>query len=103
MKGPKLRLFMIFALTGTMGLQTAKISAQTVTKTETKSITLGIVAETNQKEIEEHFRDFVNYIARRLFPGSAIEGKIVIVPSLIDLAKMLEQKKVDFYMESTYL
>ena len=102
MNRAQLRLLMIFVLIVLTGLQTANISAQTVSKTEIKSITLGIVAETNQKEIEEHFRDFVNYIARRLSPDSPLEGNIIIVPTVIDLAKMLEQKKVDFYMESPY-
>ena len=102
MNRAQLRLLMIFVLIVLTGLQTANISAQNVSNNEIKSITLGIVAETNQKEIEEHFRDFVNYIARKLSLGSAMEGKIIIVPTVIDLAKMLEQKKVDFYMESPY-
>src|ERR1043166_7774860 len=102
MNRPQLRLLMIFILIVLAGLQTATIPAQTVGKTEIKSITLGIIAENNQKEIEEHFGDFVNYIARKLSPGSALQGKIIIVPTVVDLAKMLEQKQVDFYMESPY-
>ena len=33
--------------------------AQTGGAVETKTITLGIVSPTNQKEVEEHFLDFV--------------------------------------------
>ena len=40
---------------------------------EAKTITLGIVAETNQKEIEAHFQDFVRYLARKL--SSSVEDR----------------------------
>jgi phosphonate transport system substrate-binding protein len=69
---------------------------------ENKTITLGAVSTINEKEIENHFRDFVLYVARKLSPLPAIEGKVVVAPTLPDLARLLEQKKVDFYMESAY-
>ena len=80
----------------------SKASGQTPDRVEAKTISLGIVSEINQKEIEEHFRDFVRYVARKLSPASDIEGKVVVAPTLLRLAKLLEQKKVDFYMESPY-
>ena len=43
---------------------------QTPGKVEAKTITLGIVSPMNQKEVEEHFRDFVRYVARKLLPRS---------------------------------
>lgn len=67
-----------------------------------KTISLGIASDINQKEIEGHFRDFVRYVARKLFSKSDIEGKIVVAPTMFELAKLLEQKQVDFYMESPY-
>jgi len=63
---------------------------------------LGLVSQTHQKEIEEHFRDFIGYVTRKLSPRSEIEAKIVLAPTAIELAKLLEQRKVDFYMESAY-
>ena len=75
---------------------------QTRDNLETKTISLGIVSDINQKEIEEHFHDFVHYIARKLSPASVIEGKVVIASTLSELAKLLEGKQVDFYMESPY-
>jgi phosphonate transport system substrate-binding protein len=69
---------------------------------EAKTISLGIVSDINQKEIEEHFHDFVHYIARKLSTASDIEGKVVIGPTLSELAKLLEGKQVDFYMDSPY-
>lgn len=69
---------------------------------EAKTITLGIVAETNQKEVEEHFQDFVRYVARKLSSASAIEGRIVVAPTQPRLANLLTEKKADFYMESPY-
>jgi len=64
------------------------------------SITLGLVSTTSQKEIEEHFKNFVRYVARRL--GQDIEGRVIIVPTALQMAKLLEEKKIDFYMESPY-
>jgi phosphonate transport system substrate-binding protein len=69
---------------------------------EPKTLTLGIVSETHQREIAEHFRDFVLYVTRKLSSGPEIEGKVLIAAKPFDLAKLLEQRKVDFYMESAY-
>jgi phosphonate transport system substrate-binding protein len=75
---------------------------QTPGKVEAKTITLGIVAPMNQKEVEEHFRDFVRYVARKLSVAPAIEGRIVVAPTQSGLANLLTEQKVDFYMESPY-
>jgi phosphonate transport system substrate-binding protein len=76
--------------------------AQTESKTEPKAISLGLVSEKNRAALEEHFRDFVRYVARRLSATSAVEGKIVVAPTAFQMAKNLEQKRVDFYLESPY-
>lgn len=76
--------------------------AQTRGAVETKTLTLGIVSPVNRKEIEEHFRDFVRYVARKLAATEPIEGSIVVAPSQSGLAKLLLDGKVDFYMESPY-
>ena len=79
---------------------------QTSGRVEAKTITLGIVAEINQQEVEEHFRDFVRYVARKLSSPSAIEGRIAMAPTQARLASLLTERKADFYMESphpTYL
>jgi hypothetical protein len=48
---------------------------------EIRTFTLGIVSETHRKEIEEHFRDFVRYVTRKLSSGREIEAKIVTADS----------------------
>ena len=78
------------------------VMGQTPGGVEAKTITLGIVAPMNQKEVEEHFRDFVRYVARKLSSASAIEGRIVVAPTQSGLANLLTERKVDFYMESPY-
>ena len=78
------------------------VMGQTPGGVEAKTITLGIVAPMNQKEVEEHFRDFVSYVARKLSSASAIEGRIVVAPTQSGLANLLTEQKVDFYMESPY-
>jgi len=77
-------------------------AGQTPQKPITATLTLGIVAETHQKEIEEHFREFVRYLARKISPATALEEKVVVTSTLLELAKLLDQGTVDFYMESPY-
>jgi phosphonate transport system substrate-binding protein len=67
-----------------------------------KSLTLGLVSGTSQKEIEAHFQNFIRYVAGKLGPNRETEGKVVIVPTPLQMAKFLEEKKIDFYMESPY-
>jgi phosphonate transport system substrate-binding protein len=77
-------------------------AGQTPNRTGVRTISLGLVSQINQKEIEEHFRPFVRYVGRRLSSAADIEGRVVLAPTPLQLAKLLEEKKVDFYMESPY-
>jgi phosphonate transport system substrate-binding protein len=65
---------------------------------EVKTISLGFVSQRAPAEVEPQFRDFVDYVARKL----SMEGKVVIATSPLQLAKLLEEKKVDFYTDSPY-
>jgi phosphonate transport system substrate-binding protein len=76
--------------------------AQTPGRGEAQTLTLGIVSQIHQKEIENHFRDFVDYVARKLSAAPKSEGKIIVAPTPHQLAALLADKKVDFYMESSY-
>ena len=80
----------------------ADVAAQPRETVEAKRLTLGMVSETHRKEIEEHFRDFVGYVARKLSSGREIEAKVVTAATPLELAELLKQRKVDFYMESAY-
>jgi phosphonate transport system substrate-binding protein len=96
-------LFILGASTLVSILSAAVTTAvQTTGPLKVTSITLGLVSGTSQKEIEAHFHDFAGYVARQLGAGTAIEGKVVVVPSALQMAKLLEEKKIDFYMESPY-
>ncbi len=76
----------------------SKAHGQAPGRVESQTISLGIVSQVHQKEIEAHYRDFVGYVARKL----SYEGKVVIASTPPELAKLLGQHKVDFYMESAY-
>ncbi|HEU4340818.1 MAG TPA: phosphate/phosphite/phosphonate ABC transporter substrate-binding protein [Candidatus Binatia bacterium] len=101
MNGQRWRILVIATILLAGALESSA-AGQTRDGLETKTISLGIVSETHQKEIEEHFRDFVRYVARKLVSAPSIEGRVVIAPTLLELVKLLEQKQVDFYMESPY-
>jgi phosphonate transport system substrate-binding protein len=81
---------------------TSNVAAQSRETVEVKTLTLGTVSETHRKEIEEHFRDFVRYVTRKLSSSREIEAKVVTAATPLELAKLLEQHKIDFYMESAY-
>jgi phosphonate transport system substrate-binding protein len=61
-----------------------------------------MVSEIHRKDIEEHFRDFVVYLTRKLSSGAEIEAKVLTAATPFELARLLEQRRVDFYMESAY-
>ena len=77
-------------------------TAQATNSVPTSSITLGIVSASHQREIEEHFREFVSYVSHKYFSASGAEGKVLVVSTLPELAKLLGQRKIDFYFESPY-
>ena len=80
----------------------SRAEAQTPGKIEARTITLGIVSEIDQKEIEEHFQNFVRYVAAKLSSASKLEGKVVMAPTQSRLANLLTARNADFYMESPY-
>jgi phosphonate transport system substrate-binding protein len=80
----------------------AATAGQITDPVNVKSITLGLVSGTAQKEIEAHFQNFVLYVARRLRSASAVDGEVILVSTPLQMVKPLEQKKIDFYMESPY-
>ena len=64
---------------------TANIAAQSRETVEVRTLTLGMVSETSRKEIEEYFRDFVRYVARKLSPGREIDAKVVTAATPAEL------------------
>lgn len=97
----------IFLVSGTIALLFAihligNAAGQTPLVRPEPSLSLGIVSHKPQEAVEERFQDFVDYLARRLSRTSEIKGRIVVAPTALQLAKLLEEKNVDFYMESPY-
>ena len=104
MKRPRYYIFLVFwlAVAFLSLIADETIAGESPAPVKIKAITLGLVSTTSQKEIEEHFQSFVHYVARRLGAGRDIEGRVIIVPTALQMAKLLEEKKIDFYMESPY-
>jgi len=71
-----------------------------------KSLTMGLVFQNPSEPVPEPLREFVTYVARKLSSTPAIAGTVVVAPTASHMVKLLEEKRVDFYMESphaTYL
>lgn len=83
-------------------LSGGQAAAQASKGAETKAIHLGLVSEINKTAIEEQFRDFVGYVSRRISPGSESDAKVIIAPTPFEMARLLEQRRVDYYFESVY-
>lgn len=97
-----LSIFGYLALALTLSIAgPSKLAAQALAPVQIKALTLGLVSEIKQKQIEEHFREFVRYVAHKSF-GPEIEGRVLVASTSFELAKLLGQRKVDFYMESAY-
>ena len=85
---------------------TVNAAGQGMERAKAQTLTLGIVSEIHRAQIEGHFQDFARYVAGKLSAAPDFEGRVMIAPSAFQLARLIEQKKVDFYMESphpTYL
>lgn len=78
------------------------LKAEAQTKTNTKTLTLGVIFQGPREPLEEHFRPLVDYAARKLTPTAETKGLVVVAPTPGQMMKLLEEKRVDFYMESPY-
>ena len=79
-----------------------RAEAQTKEAVSIKTLTLGFVAQGQPESVKEHFRPLVEYAARKLSPAGNTKGMVVIAPNPPQLMKLLDEKRVDFYMESPY-
>jgi phosphate/phosphite/phosphonate ABC transporter binding protein len=52
--------------------------------------------------VEAHFRPLIEYVAHKFPSKTETKGIIVVAPSAGQMIKLLEEKRVDFYMESPY-
>ncbi|MDZ4342689.1 MAG: phosphate/phosphite/phosphonate ABC transporter substrate-binding protein [Candidatus Binatia bacterium] len=71
-----------------------------------KSLTMGLVFQNPSEPVPEPLREFVNYVARKISSTPTITGTVLVAPTASQLVKLLEERRVDFYMESphaTYL
>jgi phosphonate transport system substrate-binding protein len=75
--------------------------AQTKKDVGTQTLTLGLVFQGPAKPVEERFRPLVDYVAGKLSPGET-KGMVALGPTTGQMMKLLDEKRVDFYMESPY-
>ena len=83
-------------------LATVKADAQIRQAASPKALTLGVVFQGAQKPLEKHFLPLVEFAARKLSPSGETKGIVLVAPSAAQMIKLLEEKRVDFYMESAY-
>jgi len=96
------RLAAVSALFLVCSILSTGAMAQTRQTAQINRITLGLVAEANQKEVEKHFQEFVDYVARKLSSAGKTEGRVVAVSTQSRLANLLNERRADFYMESPH-
>jgi phosphate/phosphite/phosphonate ABC transporter binding protein len=68
----------------------------------TKTLILGVIFQGAPQPVEAHFRPLIEYVAHKFSSTRETKGIIVVAPSSGQMIKLLEEKRVDFYMESPY-
>jgi phosphonate transport system substrate-binding protein len=102
MKGSSRCVFSILFIVAALLIITAKSQAQTRQTTGSRALTLGIVFQGGAEPVKKHFHPLVDYAARKLSPNGATTGIVMVAPTQGQMMKLLEEKRVDFYMESAY-
>ena len=101
MNRPGHKLSLQLAIAALAGGLTGAV-AQPLEKPKPQIFSLGIVSETHPAQIAAHFDGFARYLASKLASASEAEGRVVVAPTPFELAKLIEQRRVDFYLESPY-
>jgi phosphonate transport system substrate-binding protein len=80
---------------------TIECSAQTQAKS-TKTLVLGVIFQGAPQPVEAHFRPLIEYVAHKFSSTTETKGMIIVAPTASQMIKLLEEKRVDLYMESPY-
>ncbi len=80
---------------------TIECSAQTQTKS-TNTLVLGVVFQGAAQPVQAHFRPLIEYVAHKFSSTTETKGMIIVAPTAGQMIKLLEEKRVDLYMESPY-
>ncbi len=101
MKEPSHRVSIAFFVTTLVLIMGLKAEAQT--KTNTKTLTLGVVFQGPREPLEATLSPLW-WIMRPAssLPTAETKGMVVVAPTPGQMMKLLEEKRVDFYMESPY-
>jgi phosphonate transport system substrate-binding protein len=102
MKEPLRRVSIALFIASFLLTMFLRVEAQTKQTTSTKTLALGVVFQGLRQPLEEHFRPLVDYAAGKLSPTGETKGIVVVAPTPGQMMKLLEEKRVDFYMESPY-
>jgi len=76
--------------------------AQVDPRPQVKTLTLGAVFQDPGVPVEPHFQPLANYVARKLSPAGGTKGAVIVAGSAAQMTKLLNEQRVDFYMESPY-
>jgi phosphonate transport system substrate-binding protein len=91
---------MIMLVVGAL-FATVECGAQTQTKS-TNTLVLGVVFQGAAQPVQAHFRPLIEYVAHKFSSTTETKGMIIVAPTASQMIKLLEEKRVDLYMESPY-
>ena len=101
MRKPSLLVSMALFV-ATVLLPIVRAEAQTKQTLPTKPLTLGVIFQGPREPLEERFRPLVDYAAGKLSPAGESKGMVIVAPTPGQMMKLLDEKRVDFYLESPY-
>lgn len=96
---PPFMVLLTTALALSFSLPSFLTEAAETPTAEPRAIRLGLVSSKPRDRIEENL-DLAVYIGQKLAPD--VKGRVVVASDPDQLAKLIQEKKVDFYMESAY-
>src|ERR1044071_5229673 len=68
----------------------------------TKTLVLGVIFQGAAQPVEAHFRPLIEFVAHGFPSETETKGARRVAPIAVQMIKLLEEKRVDFYMESPY-
>jgi phosphonate transport system substrate-binding protein len=96
------RVSVAFLIATLLLIAGSKTEAQVKETVGIKTLTLGVAYQSEPKSVAEHFRPLVQYVADKLGPADDIKGSVVVAENTSRLIELLEQGRVDFYLESPF-
>jgi phosphonate transport system substrate-binding protein len=96
------RVSLAFLVASLLFIPEGQTGAQVKQPAGVKTLVLGVIFQENPDAVAKHFRPLVEYVGRKLAAAGEIKSAVIVAPNAAQLTSLLDQKRVDFYLESAF-